>query len=98
MTHYFLNRGLALARLGFFLLIALIGALQGLSGPLTTTHPATWTYVFSGVCLIFLLLTISQSVNKLHAIYYRVEFWGEYQKQVVKDLPDIELKPLPEGR
>jgi hypothetical protein len=42
-----------------------------------------------GAAIVYMILVISQSVNELHEIYYRVEFWGEYKKKVALELPDV---------
>jgi hypothetical protein len=47
----------------------------------------SWVIGFGG--LVFLLFVISQAVNDLHAIYYRVEFWGDYKKKVALEIPDV---------
>jgi hypothetical protein len=89
MTHYFLNRGIELLRFGLILLIVMWSVIYGGF----RTEPQTWN-VFAwlaatGVSL-FLVLMVSQAVNGLHDIYFRVEFWGEYKKKVVLELPDVE--------
>jgi hypothetical protein len=102
MTHYFLNRGIEIFRLGLFLLILTVLLIYGPPQPTVKTQATTWLGLMEGISFaavyMFLILVITQSVNKLHEIYYRVEFWGEYQKKVALDLPDIEIKPLPAGR
>jgi hypothetical protein len=50
---------------------------------------SVFTWLFPVLGIVFLMFTISQSVNDLHAIYYRVEFWGEYKKKVALELPEI---------
>ena len=86
MTHYFLNRALEVIRLSLFLGLVIVG--------LNWTHPTTgWGSLFGGItyvcALLFLIFEISGSVNRLHEIYYRVEFWGEYKKKVELALPDV---------
>jgi uncharacterized membrane protein YbaN (DUF454 family) len=52
-----------------------------------------WTQYFQWLFPFGLLLSViffSQEVNRLHAIYYRVEFFGEYREKVLKALPDLE--------
>jgi hypothetical protein len=105
MTHYSLNRGIELLRLGLFLLaLIMFGLLYGSTPTLPTAtmpHAAWWgvaTVITAMSIYAFLIYVITQSVNRLHDIYYRVEFWGEYQKKVAAELPDIELKPVPENR
>lgn len=96
MTHYFLNRGLEIFRLAVFLLIFVIVS-PWLHSPTKWWWGLLWTLSF-GCVVFFIIIIITQTVNRLHEIYYRVEFWGEYQKKVALDLPDIEIKPLPAGR
>jgi hypothetical protein len=88
MTHYFLNRGLELFRLS---ILAIIGWGGFLWSPIKIAPgilgSVSWLIGFGG--LFFLLVIIFQSVNDLHAIYYRVEFWGDYKKKVALELPDV---------
>ena len=86
MTQYFLNRALEIIRLSVFLGIFFVG--------ITWIRPTTgWVSTFEGITsacgLLFLIWEISGSVNRLHEIYYRVEFWGEYRKRVELELPDL---------
>jgi len=85
MTHYFLNRGLEVLRLSVFLLVAFFGLNYVPSKPL----PGIWEVMPLGAAIVYMILVISQSVNELHEIYYRVEFWGEYKKKVALELPDV---------
>jgi Ca2+/Na+ antiporter len=94
MTHYFLNRSIEVLRLGIFLFIAMLSLIYG---PFKT-QPGVWstiTWLTAIGVYMFLILVISQSVNQLHEIYYRVEFWGEYKKKVLLELPDVENKGQP---
>lgn len=86
MTHYFLNRGLELLRLSVFLLMVFIALTYAPTKPL----PGIWEVIPPGAAMLYLVIVISQSVNRLHEIYYRVEFWGEYEKKVALELPDVD--------
>jgi hypothetical protein len=88
MTHYFLNRTVEIIRLALFLGIFMLGI--ALMRP-TTTGWVSVTQAIGFVCATFFLIwEISRSVNRLHDIYYRVEFWGEYRQKVLATIPDIE--------
>jgi hypothetical protein len=88
MTQYFLNRGLELLRLSVFFVLTIawfvltpVPGTRGVWSMLSALIP-------SGVTL-FLIFTISQSVNNLHEIYYRVEFWGEYKRKALVEMPEL---------
>jgi hypothetical protein len=92
MTHYFLNRNAEVLRLGIFLFIALLGMTYNPFKDMSTAwRAAAWFSV--AACYLFLLQVISQTVNRLHQIYYRVEFWNEYKKEVALQLPDVAEDP-----
>jgi hypothetical protein len=90
MTHYFLNRGLEVLRLGVFFLMVFIGFICVPTKPL----PGIWEVIPCGVLILYVIIVINQSVNQLHEIYYRVEFWGEYKKKVALELPNVDTSPL----
>lgn len=88
MTHYFLNRAIELLRWTMFVGLGFGGVMLMKPTPLTG-----WTQYFQWLLPFGLLLSVvffSQEVNRLHAIYYRVEFFGEYREKVLKALPDLE--------
>jgi len=88
MTHYFINRGLEVLRLSLFAILAAgwFAVTPMKTGPGT---PSLLTWIPPIFGFAFILWVISQSVNELHEIYYRVEFWGEYKNKVALDLPEI---------
>jgi hypothetical protein len=75
-----------LLRFSVFLLMALIALNYVPKKPL----PGLWEVIPSGAAILYMVIVISQSVNQLHEIYYRVEFWGEYKKKVALELPDVD--------
>jgi hypothetical protein len=85
MTHYFLNRGVGFLQLLIFLVL---GVLSLGHIPPTAWAPA-WMGITTILLLFWMLFTIIQGINRLHAIYYRVEFWSEYKKEVERELPNI---------
>jgi hypothetical protein len=87
MTHYFLNRGIDLFLLAGLLLMTIFSTLYG---PVFTGVQQTIRIFLGFGVMLFLGFIILQAIQQLHSIYYRVEFWDEYKKQTLLDLPDVE--------
>jgi hypothetical protein len=93
LTHYFLNRAIEILRqimfvgigFGYWMLVRPTPPLTGWA------HFSQWLIT---VGLVFSIVSLSQEVNRLHAIYYRAEFFGQYREKVLKVLPDLDKTPF----